>query len=231
MHNDTMVFTGERFVPEADCDLLGTTEHVERYSFAGKYAQGKVVLDIACGTGYGSHMLLQAGATTVTAVDISDEAIQFAAKRYQNERIRFIIGDAENYQHGHFDLIVSFETLEHLDNRQLFLNNLSSMLNDDGMLIISTPNKAITSPLRRPGNIRNKYHKYEYLEQEFILTLQNAGFNNIQKYGQHPYPAIFNNQIVSRLFRRWIKPRVETAHVTAISNRRLPRYFVYIARK
>lgn len=225
-----MEFTGERFVPSPNVDLLGA-EHIERYTFACRYAHGKSVLDIACGSGYGSRLLLQAGAATVTGVDVSSEAVAFATEKNGGDRIQYIHADAERYNAGHFDLIVSFETIEHLDNRQSFLENLSTMLNENGMLIISTPNKAITSPMKPAHKIRNKYHKYEYVEQEFVSALQNVGFNTIQKFGQHPYPWIFNIQFLSRLLRRWKKDKIETAVVLPMADNSIPRYFVFIARK
>jgi SAM-dependent methyltransferase len=225
-----MEFTGERFVPGPDAGLL-EAEHIQRYRFASGYAKGKSVLDIACGSGYGSKILGDAGAAFVTGVDVSSEAVDFAKNKYGSGLITFQVADAEHFLHGKFDLIVSFETLEHLDDRRLFLANLSAMLNRHGVLIISTPNKAITSPMKRPEKIRNKYHKYEYVEQEFIGELKDAGFGDIQQFGQHSYPAIFRVQLLSRLFRRRIRDTVETAAVLPMTRRRIPRYFVFVARK
>ncbi len=188
-----MDVTGERFIPGADTGLL-ELEHVERYLFASGFSQGKSVLDIACGAGYGSSLLIEAGATRVTGVDISTEAVEFATNNYGRKNLQFIVYDAELYNHDHYDVVVSFETLEHLENRQIFLMNLLAMLNESGTLIISTPNKTITSPMKSESQIRNKYHKHEYREQEFVSALRSAGFNAIKKYGQHSYPRIFNLQ-------------------------------------
>ncbi len=226
-----MDFTGERFVPGSDSGLL-EAEHVQRYAFAGKYAKEKSVLDIACGAGYGSHLLLAAGAATVTGVDISREAIEFATNHYEQDKMRFITGDAEHFNDGTYDLIVSFETLEHLEKRQSFLENICALLNEGGLLIISTPNKTITSPLRPASKIRNKYHAYEYLEEEFVSALQQAGFSRIQKFGQHSYPWYFKNQFVSRLFRRHVHyDTLDTATVTPMGKNAIPRYFVFVAGK
>jgi 2-polyprenyl-3-methyl-5-hydroxy-6-metoxy-1,4-benzoquinol methylase len=225
-----MEFTGERFVPGPDSDLLGA-EHLQRYLFASRYAKDKSVLDIACGSGYGSNLLHEAGAATVTGVDVSSEAVEFAVARHGNEKVKFLIANAEGFRDGSYDLIVSFETLEHLDNRRMFLSNVSAMLKEDGILIISTPNKAVTSPMRPPEKIRNKFHKYEYVEKEFVHALEDAGFRNIRKFGQHSYPSLFTVQIISRLFRRWVRDTVETATVLPMSPGRIPRYFVFIAGK
>jgi O-antigen biosynthesis protein len=224
-----MDFTGERFVPGSASGLL-EAEHVQRYAFASNYAKGKSVLDIACGAGYGSYLLRAGGATRVTGVDISAEAIQFAKDHYGNDGITFAVHDAEQFKNGSYDIIVSFETLEHLDKRQQFLENTRSMLNEPGILIMSTPNKLITSPMKTPSEIRNTYHTYEYLEEEFVSALQKAGFKRIQKFGQHTYPWFFRNQIVSRLLRRHLHyDTLETAQVKPLMNNAIPRYFVFIA--
>jgi 2-polyprenyl-3-methyl-5-hydroxy-6-metoxy-1,4-benzoquinol methylase len=139
--------------------------------------------------------------------------------------------NAEEFKNGRYDVIVSFETLEHLEKRQQFLENLRAMMKDRGVLIISTPNKTITSPMKAPSAIRNAYHKYEYLEKDFVAALQNAGFTTIQKFGQHTYPGIFRFQPLSRLLRRhWNWDKIETAVVSPMAGNFVPRYFVFVAR-
>ncbi len=224
-----MDITGERYIPDTHSGVL-EAEHIQRYVFAGRYVKGKSVLDIACGAGYGSLLLLEAGAAEVTGVDISSDAIQFAADRYGRDRIKFIVENAELFRNGMYDVIVSFETLEHLDGRRQFLSNVRSMLKEQGTLIISTPNKAITSPMKASSEIRNTYHKYEYCENEFVEELMNAGFTTIQRFGQHEYPRIFRYQPLSRLLRRLLnRDRLETAIVTPMTSRSIPRYFVFLA--
>jgi cyclopropane fatty-acyl-phospholipid synthase-like methyltransferase len=228
-----MDFTGERFIP-GECDTLLEAEHRERYLFAAKYANGKSVLDIACGVGYGSQLLHEAGAASVTGVDLSVDAIAYATDHYAKQII-FIAEDAENFQSGCYGLIVSFETLEHLENRDKFLHNLHAMLNKNGLLIISTPNKVITSPMKHPERIHNHYHKVEYREKGFQEALESAGFSITERHGQHLYPRLFNNEIYSRLFRRRriITPQItpQTAVVSHYSNNTPPKYFVFVACK
>lgn len=225
-----MEFSGERLVPGEDDGLLGL-EHRKRYAFAARFVKGKTVLDIACGTGYGTRMLLDAGAAAATGVDISADAVAYARREFGAGNIAFLAADAETCKSGAYDVIVSFETLEHLENRNGFIRNLSSLLHENGLLIISTPNKAVTSPMKPAHKIRNKYHKYEYVEREFVSLLQSAGFRTIKKFGQHRYPAIFEVQWISRLFRRWIRDREETAEVEPLKKGTIPRYFVFVASK
>lgn len=171
----------------------------------------------------------------MSGVEISPDATRYAEKHFGNELISFTVANAETFCEGSYDLIVSFETLEHLTKRDAFLNNLHSMLKDDGVLIISTPNKSITSPLKKPHKIRNPFHNYEYTEKEFTFVLQRAGFSIVEKYGQHLYPAFFKNELFSKLFRRLkiVSARYCNRNTAVISklNGKTARYFVFVVRK
>jgi ubiquinone/menaquinone biosynthesis C-methylase UbiE len=192
-----MEFTGERVIISKS-PISIENEHMQRYLFASRYAKGKSCLDIGCGTGYGSQLLLDAGAIEVVGVDISNESISYAREQY-NRSIKFIVSDAESYKEGQYDLVVSFETIEHLENRQRYLSNLYEMLKDDGVLIISTPNKALTSPMREPYNPRNKWHKYEYSKKIFAKTLKCSGFCIEGMYGQYLFPSIYDIEVFTKL--------------------------------
>src|SRR5687767_9603768 len=127
-----LTFTGE-------CMLPGQTparvyeDHVERYHFAAKFCRGKRVLDIACGSGYGSAMLADAGATSVVGVDINADNVAYAIEHYPRPTVRFGVGDIVTYApEGQFDLIASFETIEHVPDYQGALRNLHKLLRDGG---------------------------------------------------------------------------------------------------
>src|ERR1700731_1170167 len=81
-------FTGERVIPGQVNDDLWS-EHVARYAFARRYADGKRVLDAGCGTGYGSAELAQSAAA-VTGVDISADAIEYARASYPIPGLQFL---------------------------------------------------------------------------------------------------------------------------------------------
>src|SRR5437764_725108 len=63
-------------------DVPEIQEHKARYQFAARWVRNKSVLDIACGTGYGSSLLLQAGAREVVAIDRNHAALAFARQHY-----------------------------------------------------------------------------------------------------------------------------------------------------
>jgi len=90
-------------------------DHLARYEFACTYARGKRVLDIACGTGYGTAHLADCGAVSVDGADLADDAVRYAQNRFHRPNTRFHRGDICLFQNGSpYDLIVSFETIEHV---------------------------------------------------------------------------------------------------------------------
>lgn len=157
-------------------------EHKVRYRFASKYCEGKV-LDIACGVGYGSEMILALGEgiTEIVGVDIESEVIDYARKHYQHPSITFKVGNAtdENLvnQLGRFDTIVSMETIEHIKDDFSFVENLDRLLKDDGKLIISTPFGS-----GRDEPCANPYHYRQYREGEFKELL--SRFSGVRVYCQ-----------------------------------------------
>lgn len=136
-----------------------------RYLFAARYVRDKAVLDVACGTGYGSDILARAGAATVTGIDHAREAIAFAEKHYQRSNLNFMVLDALElpFEGQIFDVIVSLETIEHLESQQEFLEALVYCLRPGGLLVISTP----ISKLEETGKVFSPYHVRELTHGEF----------------------------------------------------------------
>ena len=142
-------FTGEYFVPGQSSSRL-EADHLARYQFASRFVGGKSVLDIACGVGYGSALLSEAGALRVDGVDINEDVIAHARGSYASEKTHFQCGDIYTFSSSScYDIIVSFETIEHVDDYNKALANLSRLLCENGRLIISSPNRCITSPKAR----------------------------------------------------------------------------------
>ncbi len=179
-----MTFAEERVVPKEMLENNGLLiEHKERYKFASDYAGGRV-LDIACGVGYGSEILFSygEGIKKVIGVDNNKEAIKYAKKYYDFEKTEYLVADAKDKklkeQLGTFNTIVSMETVEHIKNDYLFVENLKKLLKKDGRLIISTPYGR-----GRDIECANPYHYRQYKKQEFIGLLKSY-FSNIQLFGQ-----------------------------------------------
>jgi ubiquinone/menaquinone biosynthesis C-methylase UbiE len=133
----------ERLVPGTSSWELYQVEHKQRYEWASKYCRDKRVLDVACGIGYGSAILAQHGANHVVGLDISPEAIAFGTKEYQAANLLLRTGDACNlpFDDSMFDVVVSFETIEHLKDPERLLAEISRVLKPEGRCICSSPNR------------------------------------------------------------------------------------------
>lgn len=177
----TLPFTGERFTPECVREIW--YEHMHRYAFAQRFVRGRRVLDAACGEGYGSQLLAQAGAQ-VLGVDISTEAIEHARSRYGAVAgLRFDCVDVtalDSLPDASFDVIVSFETLEHVQAQEAMLDDFARLLTPAGLLLISSPDKRTYSDL--PG-YRNEHHVRELYRDE-LESLLRARFPGLQLYTQ-----------------------------------------------
>jgi SAM-dependent methyltransferase len=146
-------------------------EHAARYLFALPFVENMLVLDIACGTGYGISML-RSKAKYVTGVDI-DPAAAIEAKAECGENGAVLLGNGLGlpFDDGTFDVVTSFETLEHLKERRSFLEELGRVLKNDGVLILSTPNAIYSQPT--DGVPANPFHIHEYEPDELRTELEN----------------------------------------------------------
>ena len=173
--------------------------HAGRYEFASKFVSGKKVLDIACGSGYGSKILCDAGATEVYGCDLDEEGIRFARKNYANQSIKFQVMDASKmtFDDNSFDCIVSFETIEHVLDYKNAVKGFYRILKDDGTLIISTPNKEIVSEGR--DKPKNPFHMKEFTRDEFLGFL-GQDFVNIRLFSQRLQIEISTSKKIIRNF-------------------------------
>lgn len=225
-------FTGECFVPGQAPPRM-QADHLARYEFAARRVQGLRVLDIACGAGYGSAMLAQAGAVHVDAVDISEQAIAYAREHYANRAIDFQVGDIYSYQSDpRYDLITSFETIEHVSDYHAALRNLARLLRAGGCLIVSSPNRPLTSPHARTLSDRpsNKFHVQEFTVDELTAALEQHGLRvspgNV--YGQRQQP-VFAFAPLNHLYRALFKPKRRADPAVTPVERLTPRYMVIVA--
>ena len=164
-----MEFTGERVIPgQGDVDLLN--EHRARYWFARRFAADKIVLDAACGTGYGSALLAET-AKAVVGADLARDAIEYARQHFASPKVHFAQADclALPFATGRLELIVAFEIIEHLDDAEAFLRELRRVLDPSGLLILSTPNRLYYTDDR--GEI-NPFHRREFSYPEFEEILR-----------------------------------------------------------
>ena len=178
-------WTGERYIPTINPAVTGLEihyEHLHRYAFASHFVRDNDVLDLGSGEGYGSYMLAQV-ARKVIGVDIDPDAIEYAKTKYQKENLEFLEGSICNVPlkgEKIFDVIVCFEALEHIEEQERLLSEIKRLLKDDGLAILSTPNKSQYTD--ESGN-KNPFHKKELYFEEFKQLFEEF-FPNIVFFGQ-----------------------------------------------
>lgn len=174
--------TGERL--ETAVFNLTTIEHLHRYAIAVDLINGKKVLDIACGEGYGSNLMAE-NAEQVTGIDLDRAVIEKAKKKYTRSNLLFCQGSTSHIPGADncFDIVISFETLEHVEEQEQFFAEIKRVLKPGGLLLISTPDKHQYSEL---ANYNNPFHKKELYEKEF-KALVDKYFQHVSYYRQSSF--------------------------------------------
>jgi ubiquinone/menaquinone biosynthesis C-methylase UbiE len=175
--NDLLENDYERMVPEFHKRTLTYAEHITRYSSALDIVKGKVVLDIASGSGYGTKMLADV-AKKVYGVDVNEVAVNYARKHYGRNNLEYKVGDGESIplDDNSVDVVVTFETIEHIKDYTQFVKEIKRVLKPDGLAIVSTPNDLEFAE----GN-HFHLHEFEYNE---LVSLLKKDFKNIDSYYQ-----------------------------------------------
>ena len=176
-------WTGERFVPWAR-EAAVAYEHLHRYIWASSLVTGKKVLDLASGEGYGAEILARR-ATFVYGVDIDEKAIAHASARYPQPNLEFVQGCLTAVpirEPQCFDIITSFETIEHLEQHDEAMREVKRLLKPDGLFIASIPNK----DSYKAGSPPNPFHVKELYFEEFNALLTRY-FPTVSYFGQRVY--------------------------------------------
>jgi SAM-dependent methyltransferase len=183
------VLSAERHTAEQWLPPWVRFQHEARYAFVAERAAGLRVLDVACGDGRSAECLLAGGATSVAGFDTSPEAIKASRRRGLSAVATFTqaSGTALPVEDASFDLCVSLETIEHVDDDRAFVRELQRAVRPGGTLILSTPNRRLTNPcLPISGRPYNPFHVREYCRGE-LDKLLSPHFSERQWFGQSWY--------------------------------------------
>lgn len=167
--------TSERVIPELYEESIEQWILFLKHRYAYELALSFIkktdkVLEIGCGDGYGADLLSTSGAD-VLALDVDEDSINYAKRKYEKDNLNFEVydGEAINYADHSFDVIVSFQVIEHVANVNAYLNNIVRLLKPEGLFIITTPSR--TYRLAKDQRPWNEFHLREYdqesLKQEF----------------------------------------------------------------
>ncbi|MEX0922812.1 MAG: class I SAM-dependent methyltransferase [Rhodovibrionaceae bacterium] len=144
--------------------------HRRAYGRASDLAEGKEVLDLGCNNGYGTAILAER-ALKVCGVDVSHSAVEAARSRHAAANIDYKVVDGGSlpFSDDSFDLVTSFQVIEHVDNVDSYLREISRVLRKDGHAVFTTPNRCIR--LRKGQRPWNPFHLREYEASELATTL------------------------------------------------------------
>jgi SAM-dependent methyltransferase len=154
------------------------------YEYVKPHCEDKCILDYGCGTGYGV-LTISEHAKAIIGVDINKQIIDYCNERYRKGNVSFKQIEEKYplpYKSGAFDIIVSFQVIEHLPEVPRYLNELKRLLNDEGVLFITTPNRYFRLvPFEKPWNPE---HIREYSYKGLNTELRRC-FREVNMFGVH----------------------------------------------
>ncbi len=178
--------TGERHL--SDTFNADSLHHLHRYAVAQLFCEDKFVVDVACGEGFGSHLLAQVAAKVV-GVDISEDVVAYTRAKYGRANLSFKVGNVLDLplEDASVDVFVSMETIEHHDKHEQMLCEIKRVLRKDGLLIISTPDRLNYSDRPR---FANPFHVKELYLEEFRALISSYFKNSAMLFQKVTYGSV-----------------------------------------
>lgn len=178
---------------------INVQESAARYAFVAAQVRGLRVLDVACASGIGSGFLVTHGAQSIIGVERSTEALSEARAYSALYGAQFVQADAQilPFPDASFNVVVSLETIEHLQDPRGFIAECARILTHDGYLCLSTPNRTVTRWLPP-----NPFHVQEFANTE-IIEIVGDYFAHVECFWQIPvFLPLF---IPRKIVRRWLR--------------------------
>lgn len=221
MNPRSLEYDGERLVPDDGRLKNLLIEDLSKFHFASRYTDGKYTLDAGCGAGQGTSYLARSGARYVVGVDIALDAIAYARKHYIEQDVKSILAFGRmdvtrlGFSDHTFDIVTSIEVIEHLAKPENYVAEIRRVLKDNGMLVLSTPNKHISSPT--PGAMW-PHHTHEFYPDE-LETLLCQHFATVEMWGMSI--PVYDTHPIRQLV-HWLAPIFKPILPLGIRTRFLP---------
>jgi SAM-dependent methyltransferase len=166
-----LILTGERTLPGIPEENYWFQRHLVAYEYLLPLVEGKSVLDLGCGEGYGVD-LLATRAEEAVGVDLAPEALFHARRTYSRHNLRFLYMDINHLglENDSFDVVCSLQVIEHLHDTRPFMQEIIRVLKPEGICVLSTPNKALISPGSEIPI--NPFHIHEYDYPQFLQFMR-----------------------------------------------------------
>ena len=213
----TLPDTGERMIPAHHKGSMVYGEHIVRYQAAVDLVKDKIVLDIASGSGYGSA-LLGTSAKQVIGVDVDAPAVKYASKNYGSKNVSFKVGDGIKIplEDQSVEVVVSFETIEHIEKYEVFMDEVKRVLKPDGLFILSTPNDVEFIE-------GNHFHIHEFEGKE-LEDLVAKYFKHTKSYFQATW--LYNALIDEKLLGTEWRQSIDTMNTAPVSPEKAIYFFM-----
>lgn len=158
--SDDVLFTGERLHAGDELFSVDLARHEAAYKIAEARLPAGRVLDLGCGSGYGAAALAAVHTPLIGLDRIRPDAANRGATAFVRADLHGI-----PLREASFDLIVSFQVIEHLKDPRVYLAAISKLLAPGGTALITTPNIEMSDGV-------NPYHVHEYHADELSETLR-----------------------------------------------------------
>ena len=199
-----LALTGERTLPDVPEENYWYRRHLVVYEWIARRTAGKRAIDMACGEGYGSAVLARQAASVV-GVDANPEAHEHARLRYTRENLRYERELVERYSEA-ADAVVFLQTIEHLQNPAEVLAHFRSLVGEEGVVYVSTPNVLTLAP-KGARRSDNPWHVHEYEADEFEMLCRGT-FSHVEMYGLYHARKLRAHELALKLGWDSVHPRL-----------------------
>jgi SAM-dependent methyltransferase len=214
----------------ATAERFWDDQHARMYDdFIARFLAGRsgALLDVGCGLGYFVRRASRVPGWSVSGYEISPQAVAFARETLGLDTVFCGRVEESHFAPGSFDVITLWDVIEHIPEPDPLLSYLATLLKDDGMLCMHTPNAVIQVPKaklkRRIRGMRPGMHYLEardhiniYKVSTLRRVLHRSGFGHLRFIHLRPIEAVADGGVAARMLKRaWFFAAVALFHLSA----------------